>query len=153
MNFQKRFFGWRWATWLLWLKIWSAQTFLFCNCKVTSFPTSRKCKNFNFPLYWPAEILYLQKYLTNFQKLFWLKDQERGYCGWKYEVHRHFSFAKATLQLFPHPENVKILIFPITLSQPKCFIFKIFTNFKTFFVAERWGMWLLLLKISSAQTF
>ena len=52
-NFQKLFFR---------FPIWS---------NVTTFPTSRKCKNFNFPLYTvPAEMLYLQKYLTNFQKLF-----------------------------------------------------------------------------------
>ena len=38
---------------------------------VTTFPTSQKCKNFNFSLYTVlAEMLYLQKYLTNFQKLF-----------------------------------------------------------------------------------
>ena len=61
----------RWGTWLFWLKIWSAQTFWFCNSNVTTFPTSRKCKNFNFSHYTvPAEMLYLQKYLTNFQKLF-----------------------------------------------------------------------------------
>ena len=37
----------------------------------SNFPTSRICKNFNFSLYTvPAEMLYLQKYLTNFQKLY-----------------------------------------------------------------------------------
>ena len=69
-------------------------------------------------------MLYLQKYLTNFQKLFCLKDEGRVSCGWKFEVHRYFSFAIATLQLFQYPENVKISIFPITLSQQKCYIFK-----------------------------
>ena len=35
---------------------------------VTTFPTSQRCKNFNFSLYSVlAEMLYLQKYLTNFQ--------------------------------------------------------------------------------------
>ena len=59
----------RWGRWVLCLKISSAQRFSLCNSKVTTFPTSRKCKNFNFSLYTiPAEILYLQKYLTNFQK-------------------------------------------------------------------------------------
>ena len=58
------------GSWLLWLKISSAQIFWFCNSNVTTFPTSRKCKNFNFSLYTvPAEMQYLQKYLTNFQKL------------------------------------------------------------------------------------
>ena len=125
-NFQKLFFAERWGRWLLWLKISIAQIFWFCNSNVTTFPTSRKCKNFNFSLYTvPAEMLYLQKYLTNFQKLFfWLKDEEGGYCGWKFQLHRYFGFAIATLQLFQHPENVKISIFPFTLSQQKCYIFK-----------------------------
>ena len=125
-NFQKLFLAKRWGRWLLWLKISSAQIFWFCNSNVTTFPTSRKCKNFNFSLYTvPAEMLYLQKYLTNFQKRFFgFKDEEGGYCGWKFQVHRNFGFAIATLQIFQHPENVKISIFPFTLSQQKCYIFK-----------------------------
>ena len=122
-NFQKHFFGWRMIrTWLLWLKISSAQIFWFCNSNVTTFPISRKCKNFNFSFYTvPAEMLYLQKYLTNFQKHFFgWKMRNGGYCGWKFQVHRYFGFAIATLQLFQYPENVKISIFPFTLSQQKC---------------------------------
>ena len=40
-------------------------------------------KIFNFSHYIvPAEMLYLQKRLTNFQEsFFWLKDEERGYSG------------------------------------------------------------------------
>ena len=84
----------------------------------------------------------------------WLKDEERGYCGWEFEVHRHFSFPIATLQLFPHPENVKISILPFTLSRQKCHIFKSTKRiFKNLFLAERWGRWILWLKISSAQRF
>ena len=65
----------RWGRWLLWLKISCAQRFWFCNSNVTTFPKSRKFKNFNFSLYTvQPEMLYLQKYLTNFQKLFF---------GWK----------------------------------------------------------------------
>ena len=66
----------RWERWLLWLKISCAQIFWFCNRNVLkTFPKCRKCKNFNFLLYpFPTEMLYLQKYLTNFQKLFF---------GWK----------------------------------------------------------------------
>ena len=61
----------RWCRWLLWLKISIAQKFWFCKSNATHFPTSRKCKNFYFSLYTvPAEILYLQKYFTNFQKRF-----------------------------------------------------------------------------------
>ena len=112
--------------WLLWLKISSAQIFWFCNSNVTNFPTSRKCKNFYFSLYTvPAEMLYLQKYLMNFQKLSF---------GWKMRkvaiVVENFNCTEilvlkiATLHIFQHPENVKISIFPFTLSQQKCYIFK-----------------------------
>ena len=182
------------------LKISSVQTFCFCSSNVTTFPTSRKCKNFNFSLYTvPVEMLYLQKYLSNFQKFsfswkmrkvaivvenfkctdilvsqkqryhfsniqkmqnfqflplecpsrnaesskvfnelsktfVWLKDAEGGYCGWKFQVYRHFAFSVATLPLFQHPENVKISIFPFTLSQQKCYNFKsIWQIFKNVF--------------------
>ena len=79
-----------------------------------------------FPLYTvPAEMLYLQKFLTNFKKLFfWPNDEEGGHCGWKLQLHRYFGFAITTLQLFQHPENVKISIFPFTLSRQKCHVFK-----------------------------
>ena len=61
----------RWWRWLLRMKISSAQLFWFCNGNLTTFPTSRKCKNFNSSLYTvPAEILYFRKYLTNSQKPF-----------------------------------------------------------------------------------
>ena len=44
------------------------------------------------------------------------------------------SFAIGTLQLFRYPENLKISIFPIALSQQKCYIFKsILPIFKKFF--------------------
>ena len=70
-NFLKVSLAERRGTWLLSLKISSAQMFSFGNSNVTTFPTSRKCKNFNFSLYTvPAEKLYLKKYLTNFEKLF-----------------------------------------------------------------------------------
>ena len=126
-NFRKLFFGWRiWGMWLFWLKIWRCTDIIVLQMATfTTFPTSRTCINSNFSHYTlPAEMLYLQKYLTNFQKFFRLKDEECGYSGWKFEMHRHYSFAMATLQLFQHPEHVKISIFPITLSQQKCYIFK-----------------------------
>ena len=135
-NFQKLFLAERWGRWLLWLKISSAQIFWFCNSNVTTFPTSRKCKNFNFSLYTvPAEMLYLQKYLTNFQKLFFgWNDEEGGYCGWKFQLHRCFGFAMATLQLFQHPENVKISIFPLHCPSRNAISSKVFNEFsKTFF--------------------
>ena len=135
-NFQKlSFVAERRGRWLLWLKISSAQIFWFCNSNVTTFPTSRKCKNFNFSLYTvPAEMQYLQKYLTNFQKLsFGLKDEEGGYCGWKFQVRRDFAFAIATLPLFQHPENVKFQFFPLDCPSRNAVSSKVFNEFsKTF---------------------
>ena len=108
-----------------------------------------------FPITLSQKKCHIFKSNNEFSKPFlWLKDEERGSCGWKLEVHRRFSFAIATLQLFPHPENVKISIFPFTLSPQKCHIFKSIQRiFKAFFVAERWVTWLLWLKIWSAQKF
>ena len=125
-NFQKLSFGWKTRKVAIVVENLKCADILFCNSNVTTFPTSRKCKNFNFSLYnVPAEMLYLQKYLTNFQKLsFGWKIEEGGYCGWKFQVHRYFAFAIATLPLFQHPENVKISIFPFTMFQQKCCIFK-----------------------------
>ena len=77
-----------------------------------------------FPFYTvPAEMLYLQKYLTNFHKIFFgLKKRNLAIVVENLKWHRYFGFAIATLQLFQHPENVKISIFPLTLSQQKCYI-------------------------------
>ena len=47
-HFEKHFFGWKMRRWLFWLIISSAQRFWVCNSNVTTFPKSRKCKNFNF---------------------------------------------------------------------------------------------------------
>ena len=88
-NFQKFSFRCNIRTWLLCLKISRAQVFWFCNGNVTTFPTSRKCKNFN-----------------SSQKIFLLKDDEGGYGGWKFQRLSYFGFAMATLQLFQHPKNV-----------------------------------------------
>ena len=122
-EFTKTFFAERRGKWVFWFKISSAQVFGFCNCNVKTFPTSRKCKNFNFFLHTVlAKMLYLQKYLTNSQNFFCLKEEKGGYCGWKLQGHRYFDFAIATLQLFQNPGNVKISIFPFKLSQQKCYI-------------------------------
>ena len=53
------------------------------------------------------------------------------------KMHRHFSFAIATLQLFQYPENVKISIFPITLVHAEMlYLQKYFTNFQKLFLAQ-----------------
>ena len=108
-----------------------------------------------FPLHYPSRNAISSKVFKEFSKIFLLlKDEEGGYCGWKFEVHRYFAYAIATLPLFQHPEYVKISILPFTLSQQKCDIFKSIQRiFKNFLLAERWGRWLLFLKISGAQIF
>ena len=57
-----------------------------------------------------------------FKTFFWLKEEESGYCCWKFQLRRCFRFAVATLQLFQHAENENISILPFTLSQQKCYI-------------------------------
>ena len=139
LNFQKLFFAERRGRWLLWLRISWAQTFSFCYSNVTAFPTSWKCKNFNFSLYTvPAEMLYLQRYLTNFQKLFFgWKKINVAIVVWKFQGHRHFRCAIATLQLFQNPENVKISIFSLyTVPAEMLYLQRYLTNFQKLFF--RW---------------
>ena len=133
-NFQKLFFGRTMRKVAIVVKNFNCTEVWFCNGNVTTFPTSGKCKNFNFSLYTVApEMLYLQKYLTwIFKNVFFGRMiEEGGYCGWKLQMHRCFGFAITTLQLFQHPENVKISIFPFTLSPAKmpC-LQKCLTNFQ-----------------------
>ena len=103
----------RWAIWLLWLKISCAQRYWFCNSNVKTFPKSRKCKNFNFSLYTvAAQMVYLQKYLTNLRKPFfgWKKRKmaivvENLWCT-------DIGFAIATLQL-PNSRKCKYFNFSL----------------------------------------
>ena len=88
-----------------------------------------------FPLHCPSRNAISSKVFNEFSKtFFWLKDEEGGYCGWKFQVHRYFGFAIATLQLFQHPENVKISIFPLHCPSRNAISSKVFNEFsKTFF--------------------
>ena len=149
-NFLKLFLAQRRGRWRFWLKISSAQVFWFCNSNVTTFPTSRKYKKFNFSIYqFAAEMLYLLKYLRNFFKTFFrLKEEEPGYCGWKFNVRRYFRFAVATLQPFLQPQNIKFQFFHLPIPSRNAISLEVFDEFfKTFFLAERRGTWLLWLKI------
>ena len=70
-------------------------------------------------------MLYFRKYLTNSQKLFFgLKMMKVAIVSGKFQGLSSFGFVMATLQLFQHPENVKISILPFTLSKQKCYIFE-----------------------------
>ena len=130
--------------------------FMFCNSNVTTFPKSRKCKNFNFSLYTVrAEMLYLQKYLTNFQKHFFGWKMRKVAIGVENFLFTDIWFCNSNVTTFQNPENVKISIFPFKLSREKCCIFKsIFYEFsKTSLFAEIREMWLLCLKISCALRY
>ena len=66
-----------------------------------------------FLLHFPSRNAISSKQFNKFATTFFLlKDMEGGYCTWKFQLHRHFGFAIATLQIFHNPENVKISIFP-----------------------------------------
>ena len=95
-----------------------------------------------FPLHCPRRNAISSKVFNEFSKpFFWPNDEERGYRGWKFKFHRNFGFAIPTLQLFQHLENVKISIFPFTLSRKqKCWYLQKYLQyndqfFKNFFLA------------------
>ena len=103
----------------------------------------------------PAEILYLQKYLTNFQKVFFgWKMKEVAIVVENFQVHRYFGFAMPTWPLFLHPENEKFQFSLYTVHSRNAISSKVFNEFsKKFFLAERWRRLLLWLKILSSQIF
>ena len=139
----------------MWLKISSAQIVWVCNSNVTTFRTSRKGINFNFSLYTvPTEMLYLQKYLTNFQKLSF---------GWKMSkvaiVVTNINCTDVlvcnnndtTLSTTRKCINFNFSLY--TVPAEMLYLQKYLTNFQKLFLPERWGRWLLWLKISIAQIF
>ena len=138
-EFLKRFFAERRWGWLLWLKISSAQIFWFCNSNVTTFPTSRKCKNFNFSLYTvPAEMLYLQKYFTNFHKLFfWLKEDGRSLLWFKISSAQIFWFCNSNVTTFPTSRKCKNLNFSLHTVPAEM----LYLQYLTYFFFERRGRW------------
>ena len=82
-------------------------------------------EKFQFFLYTvPAEMLYLQKYLTNYQKIFVAERWGRLLLWMRISSSQIFCFCNSNVTTFQHPENVKISIFPFTLSQQKFYIFK-----------------------------
>ena len=76
-----------------------------------------------FPLHCPGRNGISPEVFNEFSKTFFSQKEEKGgYCRWKFQLHRYFRFPMATLQLFHHPENVKISIFPFILSGKKYYI-------------------------------
>ena len=94
------------------------------NVKISIFPFTLSGRN-------PVSPEIFNEFSKTF---FWLKEEERGYCDSKFEVHRYFGFAIATLQLFQHPENVKFQFFPFRCPSRNAVSPEIFNEFsKTFF--------------------
>ena len=122
-NSLKLFLAERRGRWLLWLKISTAQIFSFSNSNVTTFPTSRKCKYLIFAFHTvPAEVLYLQKYFTNFLKLFLAQRRGRSLFWLKISSAEKSSFFSSNVTTFPTSRKCKISIFPFTNSHLKCYI-------------------------------
>ena len=106
---------------------------------VTTFPTSQKCKNFNFwHLHCPGRNVISPEVFNEFSKTFFSpKEEEAGYCGWKFQVHRYFHFPIATLQLFQHPRKCKNFNFSLyTVLAEMLYLQKYLTNFQKLFF--RW---------------
>ena len=114
-NFQKLSFGWKMMKVAIVVKISSAQKFWVCNKRVTTFSNIQKMYKFQFfPLHCPGRNAMSSKLVNEFSKTFFsLKDDEGGYCGWKFQVHRYFGFPIETLPLSQPPQNVKISIYPL----------------------------------------
>ena len=148
-GFSKAFFDWKTRKVAFEVENFNCTEFWFCNSNVTNFPTSGKCKNFNFfPSHCPSRNAISSKVFNEFSKtFFWLKDEDVGYWWLKISMCTDIiGFAIATVQLFQHPENVKISIFAFTLSQQKCYIFKtIYTHSqKLFFSGKIWELAIVL---------
>ena len=109
--------------------VWKFQVHRYFGFAIGALKLSKHPENVKisiFPLHCPGRNAISSKVFSEFSKtFFWPNDEEGGYCAWKFQLHRYFGFAKATLQIFEHPENEKFLFFPLTLSQQKCYIFKI----------------------------
>ena len=133
-NFQKLFFRWKKMKVAIGVVNFKAQTISFSYGNVTTFPTSRNCKNFNFPIYTVlAEMLYLQKYLTNFQKLFFRWKKRRVAIV----VAQTFSFSNSNVTTFPTSQKCKNFNFSLyTVLAEMLYLQKYLTNFQKLFF--RW---------------
>ena len=105
----------------------SAQVFLvfaMATLQIFQHPENVKISILPFTLS-RQKMLYLRKYLTNSQKTFFgLKMMKVAIVSEKFQGLSCFGFVMAALQIFQHPENVKISIIPFTLSRQKCYIFE-----------------------------
>ena len=154
-NFQKHLFGSKKRKLAMWLKISRAQTFSFCYSNVATFPTSWKCKNFNYSLYTvPAEMLYLQKYLTNFQKHLFGSKKRKLAMWLKISSAQTFSFCYSNVTTFPTSWKCKNFNYSLyTVPAEMLYLQKYLTNFQKHLFGSKKRKLAMWLKISSAQTF
>ena len=154
-NSQKTCFGWKMIRRLLCVKLSSPQLFLFCNGNVTTFPTSRKCKNFNSSLYTvPAEMLYLHKYLTKSQKTFLCEIRWRLLLWLKISRIQIFWFCNGNVTTFPTSRKCKNFNFSLyTVPAEMLYLHKYLTNFQKLSFGWKMMKVLLWLKISRGQIF
>ena len=97
-DFSKTFFGRTMRNVAIVVENFNSTEILVCNSNATNFPTSWICKNFYFSLYTvPSEMLYLQKYLTNFQKLFLAEWWGRWLLWLKISSAQIFWFCNTTV--------------------------------------------------------
>ena len=116
----------------MWLKISSAQIFWFCNSNVTTFPTSRKCKNLNFSLYtFPAGMLNLQKYFKNFQKRSIPWNMRKVVIVVENFMCTDILFFSSNVATFPTSRKCKNLNFSLhTVPAAMLYLQKYLTNFQ-----------------------
>ena len=88
-----------------------------------------------FPFTHSRQKCYISEVFDEFSKTFFsLKEEEAGYYGWKFQVHRHFHFPIATLQLFQHPRKCKNFNFSLyTLLAEMLYLQNYLTNFQKLF--------------------
>ena len=92
-----------------------------------------------FPLQGPNRNAISSKVFNEFSKtFFYLKNKERCLLWLKiWKVHKHFSFAIATLQVFQHPEHIKFQPFPLHCPSRNAMSSKALNEFsKTFFIRK-----------------
>ena len=156
-NFQKLFFGRTMRKVAIVVENFNSTEILVLQWQLYKFSNileNVKISIFPFTLS-QAEMLYLQKYLTNFSKtFFWLKDEEGGYCGWKFQVHRSFGLQYNSTN-FPTSRKYKNLYFSLyTVPAEMLYLQKYLTNFqKLFFGRTMRKLAIVVDKFSSAQIF
>ena len=119
----------------MWLTTSSAQIFRFCNSNVTTFPTSKKYRNFNFPFTLSQRKCYISRSILRlFINFFLVKEEEGGNCGWKLKF-TDISVLQSNVTTFSTSRKSKSFNFSLhTVPAEMLYLQTYFTNFlKLFF--------------------